>query len=69
MTPGRHTGRIIHTSDRGYGFVAPDRDGPAIYLHVSQYAGTWPPAIGQAVAYALTAGPRGLAAADCTPTD
>ena len=66
---GRHSGRIIHVDDaRGFGFVQPDRDGPTVFLHVSQFGGTWPPAVGTSVVFDLTAGRRGLRADDCRPS-
>lgn len=69
MTTARHRGRIVDRNEaRGYAFLdAPAADG--VFLHATEYRGTWPPAVGARVTFDLRAGPRGLFAGDAAPLD
>lgn len=53
-------------SDRGFGFIAPDRGGPDVFLHVSSLSrsGLQPPMDGQRVRFSIRAGKKGPEAAD-----
>ncbi|MCU4178420.1 cold shock domain-containing protein [Bosea sp. BH3] len=53
-------------SDRGFGFIAPDKGGPDVFLHVSSLSrsGLQPPMDGQRVRFSIRAGRKGPEAAD-----
>jgi len=48
-------------SDRGFGFIAPDKGGPDVFLHVSSLSrsGLQPPIDGQRVRFSIRAGRKG----------
>lgn len=48
-------------SDRGFGFIAPDKGGPDVFLHVSSLSrsGLQPPMDGQRVRFSIRAGRKG----------
>lgn len=48
-------------SDRGFGFIAPDKGGPDVFLHVSSLSrsGLQPPTDGQRVRFSIRAGRKG----------
>jgi CspA family cold shock protein len=48
-------------SDRGFGFIAPDKGGPDVFLHVSSLSrsGLQPPMDGQRVRFSVRAGRKG----------
>ncbi len=52
-------------SDRGFGFIAPDKGGPDVFLHVSSLSrsGLQPPIDGQRVRFSIRAGRKGPEAA------
>jgi CspA family cold shock protein len=55
-----HYGAITwFNSDHGFGFIAPDTDGPQVLVHISQITpnGTPGPGIGQRVCYRLVGTP------------
>ncbi len=53
-------------SDRGFGFIAPDKGGPDVFLHVSSLSrsGLQPPIDGQRVRFSIRAGRKGPEAAN-----
>jgi cold shock protein len=53
-------------SDRGFGFIAPDKGGPDVFLHVSSLSrsGLQPPMDGQRVRFSIRAGKKGPEAAN-----
>jgi CspA family cold shock protein len=53
-------------SERGFGFIAPDKGGPDVFLHVSSLSrsGLQPPMDGQRVRFSIRAGKKGPEAAD-----
>ena len=53
-------------SERGFGFIAPDRGGPDVFLHVSSLSrsGLQPPMDGQRVRFSIRAGKKGPEAAE-----
>lgn len=53
-------------TDRGFGFIAPDKGGPDVFLHVSSLSrsGLQPPMDGQRVRFSIRAGKKGPEAAN-----
>lgn len=53
-------------ADRGFGFIAPDKGGPDVFLHVSSLSrsGLQPPMDGQRVRFSIRAGKKGPEAAN-----
>lgn len=53
-------------SDRGFGFIAPDKGGPDVFLHVSSLSrsGLQPPMDGQRVRFSIRTGKKGPEAAN-----
>jgi CspA family cold shock protein len=53
-------------SERGFGFIAPDKGGPDVFLHVSSLSrsGLQPPMDGQRVRFSIRAGKKGPEAAN-----
>lgn len=61
MTAPRYQGRISTWKDeQGFGFISPNGGGPAVFVHVSAFAGRGQrPAVGALVTYHLGANARG----------
>lgn len=57
-------------TERGFGFIAPDKGGPDVFLHVSSLSrsGLQPPMDGQRVRFSIRAGKKGPEAADVSFT-
>jgi CspA family cold shock protein len=53
-------------TERGFGFIAPDRGGPDVFLHVSSLSrsGLQPPMDGQRVRFSIRSGKKGPEAAE-----
>ena len=50
------TGRITTWTDRGFGFIAPDRGGVNIFVHVTGFDELARPQVGDRVEYLVTPG-------------
>ncbi|RYE31132.1 MAG: cold-shock protein [Hyphomicrobiales bacterium] len=64
---GPYDGAVkFFNSDRGFGFIAPDKGGPDVFLHVSSLgrSGLQPPMDGQRVRFSIRTGRKGPEAAD-----
>jgi CspA family cold shock protein len=64
---GPYDGAVkFFNSDRGFGFIAPDKGGPDVFLHVSSLgrSGLQAPMDGQRVRFSIRAGRKGPEAAD-----
>jgi len=64
---GPYDGAVkFFNSDRGFGFIAPDKGGPDVFLHVSSLSrsGLQPPIDGQRVRFSIRAGRKGPEAAN-----
>ncbi len=64
---GPYDGAVkFFNSERGFGFIAPDRGGPDVFLHVSSLSrsGLQPPMDGQRVRFSIRSGKKGPEAAD-----
>ena len=64
---GPYDGAVkFFNSERGFGFIAPDKGGPDVFLHVSSLSrsGLQPPMDGQRVRFSIRAGKKGPEAAD-----
>jgi CspA family cold shock protein len=64
---GPYDGAVkFFNSDRGFGFIAPDKGGPDVFLHVSSLSrsGLQPPMDGQRVRFSIRAGRKGPEAAN-----
>ncbi len=66
-TEGPFDGAVkFFNSERGFGFIAPDKGGPDVFLHVSSLgrSGLQPPMDGQRVRFSIRAGKKGPEAAN-----
>ena len=66
-TEGPYDGAVkFFNTERGFGFIAPDKGGPDVFLHVSSLgrSGLQPPMDGQRVRFSIRAGKKGPEAAD-----
>ena len=64
---GPYDGAVkFFNTERGFGFIAPDRGGPDVFLHVSSLgrSGLQPPMDGQRVRFSIRAGKKGPEAAN-----
>ncbi len=64
---GPYDGAVkFFNTERGFGFIAPDRGGPDVFLHVSSLSrsGLQPPMDGQRVRFSIRSGKKGPEAAD-----
>lgn len=64
---GPYDGAVkFFNSDRGFGFIAADKGGPDVFLHISSLgrSGLQPPMDGQRVRFSIRAGRKGPEAAD-----
>jgi len=64
---GPYDGAVkFFNTDRGFGFIAPDKGGPDVFLHVSSLSrsGLQPPVDGQRVRFSIRAGKKGPEAAN-----
>lgn len=64
---GPYDGAVkFFNSERGFGFIAPDKGGPDVFLHVSSLSrsGLQPPMDGQRVRFSIRAGRKGPEAAN-----
>ncbi len=64
---GPYDGAVkFFNADRGFGFIAPDKGGPDVFLHVSSLSrsGLQPPMDGQRVRFSIRAGKKGPEAAN-----
>ncbi|CAH1668017.1 Cold shock protein CspC [Hyphomicrobiales bacterium] len=64
---GPYDGAVkFFNSDRGFGFIAPDKGGPDVFLHVSSLSrsGLQPPMDGQRVRFSIRTGRKGPEAAN-----
>ncbi len=64
---GPYDGAVkFFNSDRGFGFIAPDKGGPDVFLHVSSLSrsGLQPPMDGQRVRFSIRSGKKGPEAAN-----
>ena len=64
---GPYDGAVkFFNSDRGFGFIAPDKGGPDVFLHVSSLSrsGLQPPTDGQRVRFSIRTGRKGPEAAN-----
>ena len=64
---GPYDGAVkFFNTERGFGFIAPDRGGPDVFLHVSSLSrsGLQPPMDGQRVRFSIRSGKKGPEAAE-----
>ena len=64
---GPYDGAVkFFNSERGFGFIAPDKGGPDVFLHVSSLSrsGLQPPMDGQRVRFSIRSGKKGPEASD-----
>jgi CspA family cold shock protein len=64
---GPYDGAVkFFNSERGFGFIAPDKGGPDVFLHVSSLSrsGLQPPVDGQRVRFSIRSGKKGPEASD-----